>query len=130
MTCSFFDIGCHVQSGIWQWWSGLGLGIQLLIAGGLLAVVLGASLNILTLLKRVGGWPALAGGVAIIVGLVLAVLPRKPRGYDNVAEHIDPGSPDAMPPFGRPRPKRPAKPAKPPTGDTWFDKARRGDKAD
>lgn len=128
MHCSLLDIPCHIQSGIWQWWSGIGLGNQLLIAGGLLAVVLGASLNLLTLLKRVGGWPALAGGVAIIIGLVLAVLPKKPRGYDNVAEHVD--GPDAEPPFSQPKPKRPAKPAKPPVVDTWFDKVRRGDKAD
>ena len=118
MSCSFFDIGCHIQSGIWQWWSGIGLGNQLLIAGGLLAVVLGASLNLLTLLKRVGGWPALAGGVAIIIGLVLAVLPRKPRGIDDVSEHVD--GPDAEPPVRVPKSRKPKQPPPPNQPGTWI----------
>jgi hypothetical protein len=78
---------------------------------------------------RTFGWQGL-----VAVGLAVLTLGAYRKGWKDRnslgAEHIDPDSPDALPPLGRPKPKRPAKPAKPPVVDTWFDKVRRGDKAD
>jgi len=108
MTCRLFDLGCHLQSG----WESLGLLNQALIAGGLLAIVLGSAWSLLQLLKRLGGWPALAGGIAVVVGLVLAVLPRKPKGRQPDPEPVEHEEwPEDA--FGFPRPPKDALPKKP-----------------
>lgn len=73
------------------------------------------------------GWQGL-----VAVGLAVLTLGAYRKGWRDRAsldsEHVD--GADAAPPLGRPKPRRPIKPSKPPTGDTWFDKVRRGDKAD
>jgi hypothetical protein len=78
MNCDLLDISCHVQSAAYEWWAEVGLLNKALIVGGLAGIILGSSLGLMRLLKMIGGWPAVIGFVAIVFGLVLAVLPRKP----------------------------------------------------
>lgn len=78
MTCKLLDIGCHIQSAAWEWWAEVGLLNKVLIVGGVVAIILALSWGFLSLLKRLGGWPAVGGAVAVVIGLVLAFLPRKP----------------------------------------------------
>lgn len=80
MNCALLDIGCHIQGAAWEWWAQVGLLNKLLIVGGLAGIILGSSLGLIRLLKAVGGWPAVVGFVALVFGLVLAILPRKPKG--------------------------------------------------
>lgn len=97
MSCKLLDVGCHVQLAAYEWWVDLGLLNKVLVVGGLLAIILGVSWSLLTLLKRVGGWPAAIGAVAVIVGLMLALLPRKPKGAET--EHFPDDHPDTKGPF-------------------------------
>lgn len=97
MNCSLIDIACHVQSAAWEWWADVGLLNKVLIVGGVLALILGVSWSLLTLLKRLGGWPAALGGVAVIVGVVLALLPQKPKAAG--IEHFPEDHADAKGPF-------------------------------
>jgi hypothetical protein len=97
MSCGLIDVGCHIQSAAYEWWADIGLLNKVLIVGGVLALVLGVSWSLLTLVKRLGGWPAALGAVAVIVGVVLAFLPRKPKGA--VTEHFPEGHPDTKGPF-------------------------------
>jgi hypothetical protein len=83
--CDLIDIGCHAQSAVWEAWSLQSWPVKALIIIGLLAVVLGAARGFLALLHRIGGWPAVIGAVLAILGLVLAVLPKKPRRDDEPA---------------------------------------------
>ncbi len=97
MSCKLLDLSCHVQSAAFEWWSDVGLLNKVLIVGGVLALILGVSWSLLTLLKRLGGWPAVLGAGAVIVGIVLAFLPRKPKGVPT--EHFPDEHPDAKGPF-------------------------------
>lgn len=97
MTCGLIDIACHIQSAAWEFWSDIGLLNKVLIVGGVLALVLGVSWSLLTLLKRLGGWPAALGAAAVIVGVVLAFLPRKPKGA--ATEQFPDDHPDTKGPF-------------------------------
>ena len=108
MKCGFFDLACHVQSSAWEWWSGVGFLNKSLIVLGLVALIVGVSWSLLSFIKRVGGWPAVIGAVAVIVGLVLAILPRKPKDTTFTGE-VD--GPDAKGPFqfGKDRVKPPKK---------------------
>lgn len=102
MSCGLLDLACHAQGAAWEWWAGVGLLNKLLIIAGLLSIILGVSWSFLSFLKRIGGWPAVAGAVAVIVGLVLALLPRKPAS-ELASENVD--GPDADPPPKKPRRK-------------------------
>ncbi len=97
MSCKLLDVACHVQSAAFEWWSDVGLLNKVLIVGGVLALILGVSWSLLTLLKRVGGWPAALGAVAVIVGVVLAFLPQKPKAA--AVEHFPDDPPDTKGPF-------------------------------
>ena len=107
--CTLLDMGCHVQTAAWEWWAGVGLLNKLLIVGGLLAVVLGCSWGLLKLVRQIGGWPAVVGFVAAALGLVLALLPRRPETAPPfTGGEVAPRSRDAEFPFGvdRVRPKK------------------------
>ena len=114
MSCSLLDIGCHVQSAAWEWWSDVGVLNKVLIVGGVLALVLGVSWSLLTMVKRVGGWPAVLGAVAVIVGVVLALLPRKPKGVVATEQFPDdhPDTKGGPFQFGVERKKKAAKKSK------------------
>lgn len=88
MNCALLDIGCHVQGAAWEWWSEVGLLNKALIIGGLIGIIIGVSWSLIQMLRAIGGWPAALGAVAIVVGFVLAILPKKPKGYQHE------GSPD------------------------------------
>lgn len=109
MKCSVFNVGCHIQSSIWEWWSSIGFLNKSLIVLGLMAVIVGVSWGFLRVIKAVGGWPAVIGAVAVILGIVLAIMPRKPKGDDSVT---DIEGPDAEGPFqfGKDRVKKPKRP--------------------
>lgn len=113
MNCALLDIGCHIQGAAWEWWADIGLLNKLLIVGGIVLVIIAGARSLLWLLHRIGGWPAVVGAVAIIVGVVLALLPRKPKGSD-AHESLPDDHPDAKGPFRfgvekrRTRPKKPA----------------------
>lgn len=118
MSCKLLDLSCHVQSAAFEWWSDVGLLNKVLIVGGVLAVILGVSWSLLALLKRVGGWPAALGAVAVIVGILLAFLPQKPKGSD-AHESLPDDHPDAKGPFQFGVEKRRATPkAKKPAADS------------
>lgn len=103
MKCGFFDIGCHistaVQTAAWEWWSSIGFINKALIVLGLVALILGVLRGFLSLVHRLGGWPAVAGVVAAVLGLVLAVLPRKPQGKDAEFNGELEAGPDTRGPF-------------------------------
>lgn len=118
MKCDLLDIGCHIQGAAWEWWAEVGLLNKLLIVGGLAGIILGSSLGLIRVLKAIGGWPAVLGFVAIVFGLVLAILPRKPKGSD-AHETLPDDHPDAKGPFQFGVEKRRAKPkAKKPATDS------------
>jgi hypothetical protein len=116
MNCALLDVACHIQGAAWEWWAQVGLLNKMLIVGGLAGIILGSSLGIIRLLKAIGGWPAVVGFVALVLGLVLAILPRRPK--DSEAHETIPDShPDAAAPFefGRKKRKRSR-----PTFRDWF----------
>lgn len=80
--CALLDFSCHAQSAIWHWWEGLGFGVQALIVGGAVLVIAGALWGFLSLLRAIGGWPAVGGALLVILGVVLAFVPRKPKGVE------------------------------------------------
>lgn len=86
MTCGFFDIGCWVQLAAWEWWAEVSFLNKVLIIGGLVGLIVALTWSFLLALKRIGGWPAVIAAVAIILGAVLAVLPRKPKGAISKSE--------------------------------------------
>lgn len=108
MTCTLFDIGCHIQGAAWEWWAEVGLLNKLLIVGGLAGIILGSSLGLIRLLKSIGGWPAVVGFIALVFGVVLAILPRRPKGSE-AHETIPDGHPDVAAPFefGKNKRKKP-----------------------
>jgi len=107
MSCALLDVACHIQGAAWEWWAQVGLLNKLLIIGGLAGIILGSSLGLIRLLKAVGGWPAVVGFVALVLGVVMAILPRKPKGSD-AHETIPDNHPDAAPfEFGRKKRKKP-----------------------
>lgn len=121
MNCALFDIVCHVQGAAWEWWAEISWLNKLLIVGGLVLIIMAAARTLLWLLHKVGGWPAVVGAIAMILGLVLAILPRKPMGSE-AHETIPDGHPDAAPfEFGK---KRRTKPR--PTVRDWIPKLRVG----
>lgn len=77
--CDLLNIGCQVQTAAWEAWSLQSWPVKALVVIGAIAVIAGALRGFLALLHRVGGWPAVLGALAVIAGLVLAVLPRKPK---------------------------------------------------
>lgn len=80
MNCALLDVSCYIQGAAWEWWAQVGLLNKLLIVGGLVLIIMAAARTLLWLLHKIGGWPAVVGAVAMILGLVLALLPRKPKG--------------------------------------------------
>lgn len=109
MNCALLDMGCHVVQVGSDLWGGFSLPSKLLIIIGLLAIVGGALWGAAKALHRLGGWPAVAGAGAILLGLLLAILPKKPEPFTG--EHVPPRSPDNEFAFGvdrmRPKKKRP-----------------------
>ena len=104
MNCSLIDLACHAQGAAWEWWAGVGFLNKALIVAGLASIIIGIGWNLGTMLSRIGGWPAVIGAVAAIVGLVLALMPRRPVGELN-SENVD--GPDAdPPPKKRPKPRK------------------------
>jgi vacuolar-type H+-ATPase subunit I/STV1 len=79
MDCGFLDFRCYAQGWIWEWWADLGTAKQVMLVAGVLLIILGISWGVLTFLKRVGGWPAVVGGLLLIVVGVLSVIPKKPE---------------------------------------------------
>ncbi|RYY67701.1 MAG: hypothetical protein EOO12_00145 [Chitinophagaceae bacterium] len=112
MSCGLVDVGCHIQSAAWEFWSNVGILNKVLIVGGVLALALGVSWSLLSLLKRLGGWPAVLGAVAVIVGVVLAMLPQKPK--PSPVEQFPEDHPDTKGPFefgvNKTRPKKKKRP--------------------
>ena len=100
--CGFFDIACHVQSAAWEWWAEVTWLNKILIVGGLVGLIVALSWSFLKVLKSIGGWPAVGAAVALILGAVLMVLPRKPKGHDS--EHVS--GRDALPSVRVPSRKR------------------------
>lgn len=78
MTCGLFDVGCHIQMSIWELWANTSWLTKILIVGGLVGLIVALSWGFLLVLKRIGGWPAVGAAIAVILGVVLALLPRKP----------------------------------------------------
>ncbi|MDB5540510.1 MAG: hypothetical protein JWQ89_2237 [Devosia sp.] len=110
MNCTLLDISCHAQRAAWAWWNGLGWFVQTLIVGGTLAIIIGALWGFAKAVKQFGGWPAVAGAGAIILGLVLAVLPKKPTSKPAPEEFTGGelnGGADARGPFEFGRKKKP-----------------------
>lgn len=123
MNCDLLDIACHVQGAAWEWWAHVNWLNKLLIVGGLVLMIMAVARTLLWLLHKVGGWPAVIGAIAMIIGLVLAILPRKQKG--RVADDFTGGEVvgrDAAGPFefGRKR-KKPR-----PTIRDWIPKLRGG----
>jgi uncharacterized membrane protein len=108
MNCALLDIGCHIQGAAWEWWAEVSWLNKLLIVGGLVLIIMAAARTLLWLLHKVGGWPAVVGAIAMILGLVLAILPRKPKGSE-AHETIPDNHPDAARPFefGKKKRKKP-----------------------
>lgn len=79
MNCKILDLACHAQSALWRAWDGLGLFWQAIIVLCLLAVILGSLQGFLTLLRRIGGWPAVAGFVGLVLAGIVALLPKRPK---------------------------------------------------
>jgi vacuolar-type H+-ATPase subunit I/STV1 len=88
-----------IEAAAWRWWDSLGFPVQALIVLGLLAIMVGVSWSLLAMLKRLGGWPAVAGSLAVVAGLVLAFLPKKPKDYPSEVRNEDP----PLLPFGKKR---------------------------
>lgn len=99
MKCALLNVICHVQLSAWEWWSGVGFLNKSLIILGLVALILGVSWSFLRLLKAVGGWPAVIGFAVLVLGIVLALMPHKPKG--DYPSEVD--GPDAAPPISRPK---------------------------
>lgn len=100
MSCTLLDIGCHLQGAAWEWWQGVGTINKLLIVAGLTSIVIGIAWSWGSMLKRIGGWPAVIGAALALLGLVLTILPR--------AAERPPGA-DPAPP-AKPKPKKPKPP--------------------
>lgn len=90
MSCSLLDVACHIQNSAREWWADIGLLNKGLIVLGLIGIIVGISWSLITLLKRVGGWPAVLGAIAVIVGVVLAILPRRPKGVEPFPDEDPP----------------------------------------
>lgn len=116
-TCGFFDLGCHVQLTIWELWANTSFLTKFLIIGGVVGLIVALSWSFLLVLKRIGGWPAVVAALAVILGVVLAVLPRRPKGRD-AAENV--AGRDALPSVRIPQRKRGKRVFDADTG-TWKD---------
>lgn len=90
--CHFLNLACHagnaIQDAAWEWWADVHWLNKALIVLGVLMVILAASRTFLWLLYKIGGWPAVAGAVIAILGIVLAALP-KPRSAPEPAFGVD-----------------------------------------
>jgi hypothetical protein len=101
--CSFIDLACHAQNAAWEWWANVSWLNKLLIIAGLGSIIFGVVWSLGGFLRRIGGWPAVVGAFALILGLVLTLLPKKPK--DRLASENGDG-PDFDPPPAKPKPKR------------------------
>lgn len=81
--CGFFDVVCYAQSWLWDTWSNVSFFNKLLIVCGIVGLITALCWSFLLVLKKIGGWPAVGAAVAVILGVVLALLPRKPKGRDD-----------------------------------------------
>jgi hypothetical protein len=106
MNCALLDFGCHAANVASDMWRGFSPASKLLIIVGLLSIVGGSLWGVAKALHRLGGWPAVLGAGAVLAGLVLAVLPKKPEPFTG--EHVPPRAPDSEFSFGvdRVRPKK------------------------
>ena len=120
MNCSLLDFGCHAANVASDLWGGFSLPSKTLIILGLLAIVGGALWGAAKALKAFGGWPAVAGAAAVLAGLLLAILPRKPPPDTGpfTGDQLRRGSPDAEFSFGVDRVK-PRKKKRPTIFDQW-----------
>jgi hypothetical protein len=121
MRCNLLDLTCHAQGALWRWWDGLGFPVQALIVLGLIAIIVGVSWSLLAMLKRIGGWAAVAGFLAVVGGLVLAFLPKKPKDFTGEVDGRDAQGTIRPPkrktlPFGRHANRTPKRRFNPDTG--------------
>lgn len=81
--CRLLDLGCQITTAVqdtaWELWAEVSPLSKLLIVGGIVLVILAASRTLLWIFYKIGGWPAVAGAVLFILGVVLAALPRPRR---------------------------------------------------
>lgn len=109
MNCALLDFGCHAAQVAFDLWHGLSLPSKALIIIGLFSIAGGALWGAGKALKAFGGWPAVIGAGAVLLGLVLVVLPKKPDPFNG--EHVPPRSADNKFTFGvdrlRPKKRRP-----------------------
>lgn len=112
MKCALLNVICHVEVSAWEWWSRIGFLNKSLIVLGLVALIVGLCWSVLSFLKAIGGWPAVIGFLVVVLGIVLALMPHKPKGYD---QQTDITGPDAEGPFqfGKDRLKKPPRRGKP-----------------
>lgn len=97
MKCALLNIGCHLQSAVWEWWANIGLLNKFLIIAGIVGIIVSASMGILRLVKQIGGWPGVIAALALILGVVLAVLPKPPKKADDFTGEVS--GDDAKGPF-------------------------------
>lgn len=109
MNCDLLDMACHVQGAAWEWWAQVSWLNKLLIVGGLVLIIMAAARTLLWLLHKIGGWPAVLGAIAMILGLVLAILPQRPRrkAPDDFTGDVDGHDAEGPFEFGRKKRKRP-----------------------
>ena len=113
MGCNLLDFGCHIQNAAWEWWANVGLLNKVLIIGGIVLLILAALRGVLSLIHRIGGWPAVVGAVLAVLGVVLALLPRKPKGRLE-PDYEDGGDQPIRKPVRRTAKRTPATKRKPP----------------
>lgn len=82
------NIGCLV----WQWFTGLGLLLQLAIGLSLAMIVWGVVDNLVSIARRVGGWQAAVGMLGLL-GVVLLALWPWARGLLGKLDGVAPPAP-------------------------------------
>ncbi len=90
--CSLLDVGCHFQNAIWERWQALGPANQVMVVVGVLLILGGSLWGVFQFIKRIGGWPAVAGAAMLVVVGVLSALPKKPEQHEPV-ETVDEEAP-------------------------------------
>jgi len=68
MNCALLDFGCHSAQVAFDLWHGLSLPSQALIVIGLLSIAGWALWGAAKALKAFGGWPAVIGAGAVLIG--------------------------------------------------------------
>ncbi len=105
MTCSLFDVPCHLLNGISGAWSWIPWWAQVGVVIGVILIIGGAILNFGKIVKVIAGWPGVAGVGVIVVAIVgaiavgLSAVGRKQEPHEN----LKPGSADAKPPHQKPK---------------------------